>query len=244
MKAPKNKQKSAVNRRARQNKTSGSSVDSAIISQHHSGGNAFVLSHRGDLTQTALRFDLGNSRPPINYRSQIVWTEATYSDQISVSGVLGFTERNYQFTCNSSTTLSAMRTIYDQYCIYAAVVRVTPEIVAGTAYAGRLVTAIDYDNVNALGSFSAIANFSNALVETVVPGMSMERFVKPCVAPAVYDTGSATFTGYGTGRLWLDSANGTIPHFGLRFGVSNPVSPLAYTIDITTTLIVGFRNSI
>jgi len=137
-----------------------------------------------------------------------------------------------------------MRSIYDQYCIYAAVVRITPEIVSGSTYAGRIVSAIDYDNITNLGSFASIANFSNALVQTVVPGMSMERYVKPCVAPAIYDTGSATFTGYGTGRVWLDSASGTVPWFGLRFGVSNAGTLFSYTIDITTTIVAGFRNSI
>jgi hypothetical protein len=144
------------------------------------------------------------------------------------------------------TTLVGLAPFFDQYCIYSVTVNVTPDYegAGSTLYTfGSVATAIDYDNTTSLGGgFNALLGYSSAVVAELNTGQSIQRYIKPCVAPALYNA-SAAFSGYGVSRMWIDSASTSVPHYGFRaIFVSNSVSGLSITYDVN--YVIGLRNNI
>jgi hypothetical protein len=235
-----------VSRRSRQNKNP-NSTDDLIIRTHHSAAAGDVASNLALDMRLKTISTAGVQRPPSNYRSMIYWAESSYEVNLSLpaSGILG--QNNLTFSANASPKLTNLTAQFDQYLIYAAVVRWFMDSTLNTAPAvsyGRICTAIDFDNANTLTSFGAFEDDSTAQVDTLIVGKSWERFLKPCVTPAIYN-GSSSFSGFGVGRYWIDSASNAVPHFGLRTGVvGNPSTTQAYNLVGVVTLIMGFRNSV
>jgi len=179
--------------------------------------------------------------PPLNFLNGIHWIQDNYFGSFSVASS-GITESNFSFQLNQVNDYTSYQQVFDQYCIYSVCARITPNVIsASTGGMGVLATAIDYDSVANLASFSSIQDFGTCNVVQVTPGISVERYLKPCVAPAVYNYGGG-FNGYGTSRLWLDSASSGIAHYGLRIIFSG--ATVAYSGSVQITLVLGFRNSV
>lgn len=180
--------------------------------------------------------------PPRNLRNQIIWVQGKLQTTLTISNTVP-TENNFAFRFNDLTDLVGLAAFFDQYCIYSCTVNITPDFegAGSTLYTfGSVATAIDYDNINA-SSFAGVEAFNSCVVCELTPGQSLQRYVKPCVAPALYTTASA-FSGYGVQRLWIDSAVTTVPHYGLRtYFISNTVSGLSCSYDFN--YVVGLRNN-
>jgi hypothetical protein len=134
---------------------------------------------------------------------------------------------------------------FDQYCIYAVLFRAyldSNATVTNTYLtSGRIATAIDFDSAANPANMAALQSYNNVMEDTLSAGNSYERFVKPCVN-SVMQAGSGT--GYGVGRYWLDSINLSVPHYGVKVGVIGYPGTVNGNMIITTTYIVGFRNSL
>lgn len=180
---------------------------------------------------------------PPSLRNNITWVQGKVQITQAISNSTP-TEANQDFRLSYVTDLAGLASYFDQYCIYAITVSVAPswEGAGSTLYNfGTCITAIDYDNVNNLSSFTAVEAYQSAVVLEMSPGNAIQRFLKPCVAPALY-TSAGSFSGYGVERLWVDSSVTTVPHYGLRvFFISNTVSGLSATIDVN--YVIGFRNN-
>jgi hypothetical protein len=181
---------------------------------------------------------------PPSLRNNITWVQGKVQIVQTISNSVP-TEANQQFQLSFLADLVGLASYFDQYCIYAITASIAPSFEgAGSALYtfGTCITAIDYDNVSNLGSFAAVEAYNSAVVLEMTSGNAIQRFLKPCVAPALYTAG-ASFSGYGVKRMWIDSSVTTVPHYGLRIlFISNSVSGLTATIDLN--YVVGFRNNI
>jgi hypothetical protein len=171
----------------------------------------------------------------------IHWIQSTYSGNYTVSSS-AITENNLQFTLASLNAYSSWVALFDQYCIYSAHVRLSIIGEGYTTSLGTLATAIDYDSTGNLGTYVGIQDYSTVQVNTVEVGMSYERFIKPCVASALYNVSTAGFSGYGIARSWVDCVNSGVPHYGFRAIWNGNASTV--TATYTVTLVLGFRNNI
>jgi hypothetical protein len=205
-------------------------------------GKAMVLAPSSDYTRRQPSFSLIQT-PPKNFMSQIHWVRGKTQAVVTISNSVP-TESNYSFTLNGLVDLAGLNGYFDQYCLYSVAVSIAPsfEGAGSTLYTfGTCLTAIDYDNVTNLGTAAAVEAYNSCVMFEMSPGQSIQRFYKPCVAPAIYNS-SAAFSGYGISRCWIDSAQTGVPHYGFRsFFISNSVSGLSCTFDFD--VVVGFRNN-
>jgi len=215
-------------------------IDRELVSSTRTTGRESTNFPAEDFLRSAPSMSLSQT-PPKNIRGQIHWVQAQYARVQSLSSS-GNTEFNIQFALNDITNVVGLTNFFDQYCIYSIVVTLQCNDVgvSATTETGRGYTAIDYDNTNNLGSEAAIQAYGTCVA--FIPGRSVQqRFIKPCVAPALYNAG-AVFTGYGVARAWCDCASPGIIHYGFRsFFSGNGVSGI--NLDYIITYVVGFRNN-
>lgn len=206
-----------------------------------------VIVNRVDYQFKVPSFSITQS-PPRNLRNQIYWFQKTVTFLSSKSiSYTSDTEYNTSFTVSNliPNEVTALLSLFDQYCIHTIVihVNVVNSLLNFSGTAGRLTTAIDYDNVGNLGSEAAVQEFSTAQTVEVTQGTSVERVLKPCVDLAVYQLSG---TGYGPTRVWLDSVSNAVPHYGFRsYWTGNTYNSGGGLIaDYVVTSVLGFRQSI
>jgi hypothetical protein len=181
--------------------------------------------------------------PPRQFLNQICWVQGKTNNIVTISNTVP-TEQNYQFSLSDVADLAGLAGFFDQYCIYSVTVSISAifEGAGSTLYSfGSVVTAIDYDNVASLGSQASLLAFGSSVTTDLNPGQAIQRYLKPCVAPALYNA-AASFSGYGVERMWIDSSVRTVPHYGFRsFFTANTVSGNSVAFDIN--YVFGFRNN-
>jgi len=210
-----------------------------IASSHHSAAPVSTVMVSQDFTPKVPSWAL-TQKPPMNIKSMIYWVQENIQTNFAVAS--STVESNYAFQISAINAVNSYLAIFDQYCIYAVYVRMIPNTeypASGTL--GSLATAIDYDNTNNLGSWTAIQDYGTVNITQVESGVSVERYIEPCVAPALFNAGGA-FTGFGVGRYWVDSANSGVPHYGFRSYTNG--STISYVMLVNVTYILGFRNTV
>jgi len=234
--------KSRKGRGGSSSSSSSHTTDLAIAQSAQVVGKAQVITPKADFDRRAPSWMLVQT-PPRNLRNQIMWVQGKYQLVVTISNTVP-TEKNFTFQFTDLPDLVGLASYFDQFCIYCVTVNLTPDFegAGSTLYTfGSVVTAIDYDNVAALGAFAQVESFNSAVVAELASGQSIQRYIKPTVAPALYTT-AAAFSGYGVQRLWIDSASTGVPHYGFRsLYISNSVSGLSVTYDIN--MVVGVRNN-
>jgi hypothetical protein len=217
-------------------------VDRELVNSSYVVGRAEVIFPKADLEAPLPDWKL--TQHPPSLRGNITWVVGRLQTILTISNSVP-TENNVAFRLSDLVDLVGLAAFFDQYCIYAVTVNVTPnfEGAGSTLYTfGTCVTAIDYDNINNLGSLQAIEAFQTAETFEMAAGQSIQRFIKPAVAPALYTTGSPALAGYSVQRMWVDSSDTGVPHYGFRsFFVSNTVAGNSVVNDFT--YVVGFRNN-
>jgi len=180
--------------------------------------------------------------PPRGFLTTIHWLQTNVSYvNVGTIATSGITENNYFFQLYSLNAVNSIVALFDQYCIYAVNVRVQAARESGdSGNFGSIATAIDYDNVNNLGSFTALQDYSTCVTSQLEPAVSYERFIKPAVAPVVYQSSG---TAYSVDRMWINCSNTSVQHYGLRLMFSgNTASGLTYNVFIS--YVIGLRNNI
>ena len=142
--------------------------------------------------------------------------------------------------------------IFDQYRIREVLVRIkarnnavsvfntaSPNGAVPTAYIVR-----DLDDGTALSAVIDALQYDNC--QTFNGQEDCVVRYQPAVTPAVY--GGGAFSGYAVERsdkLWLDIANTTIPHYGLKIeiGPLTATTTSSWVWDITAEAIVEFQNT-
>jgi hypothetical protein len=178
--------------------------------------------------------------PPKDFENQILWV--TDTAEVSTNYTAGGAVFNAQsFQISDYFTLPSFASLFDQYCIYAVDCNFTFEISNSTVTPGTFGTAIDFDSSSIPTNYGTLENYSSYQAVPVTQGTTLKRFVKPCVTPSVYNNSTA-FSGYSVGRQWIDSANTSVPHYGIKYGVHG--NSTAFTGRLYTRIVVGFRNKL
>jgi hypothetical protein len=213
-----------------------------IAASVHSGEPADRVINAADYTYRPQSW-VFTQTPPKSIRNQIHWFQKTVTlvngQSISTSVPV---EYNYAFTIATLTPeYTALLSVFDQYAIHSVFIHLNvSNFSTNSGTAGRVTTALDYDNVANLGSEGALQEFASAQTCEVAPGINIERVLMPTVDPQLYQTAG---TGYGAARMWVDSASSSVPHYGYRsYWANNTVSSLSF--DLVVTSVFGFRNSI
>jgi hypothetical protein len=213
-----------------------------LVRDHHAATRADVLTVPADYKNNIRNWSLRQS-PPKNFVRAVHWITSTIRGSFSTNTTGVPVEANQSFILNQNVSdYSSYASVFDQYCIHSAVVRLTPQASTGGSNQtyGRLITALDYDNVANLGSETLLLQYNTAVETELVIGKSMERAVRPALAPALWSGGA--FSGYGVSRMWLNSTSTGVPHYGVRIMVVGAGNQIA--MDYIVTVIVGFRNDI
>jgi len=224
---------------------SGGGVDAAFVSDHHAAGRGDVVSVPGDYRRKPLSFLL-NQSPPRNFANGITWITDTWVSSDPISGAGSISEPNLAFQLNQCANSGNIIAMFDQYCIYAVHVSFTLAPVAITTQAvayGQLYTAVDFDNINAISTVSAISQYSSMEFSEIIPGKSHERYVKPCVG-AIVGASNASAVTTSPQRMWVNSASAAQPHYGLRVLIVGNTTTQTYNLDVVARFIVGCRNTI
>ncbi len=147
---------------------------------------------------------------------------------------------------NQVSTLSAL---FDQYRIDRIHLRIRPKntafFLASVASPNQsspdVWVAADFDDGSTPTSVASIREYQNAVVLNA--GDSLDMIIEPSVTPAVYSGGA--FSGYGVeASRWLDVANTSIPHYGVKIGITalQASATYSYQWDVEAWYTVSFRN--
>jgi len=218
----------------------GNPADRQLMASSHRGGPAMRVTVPEDMARQAISTLITQS-PPKNLRTKIVWItqQVNIVSQLSISNSV-YTEANYAFKLTDISNYSTWSSLFDQFCLYSvsiSVVPIAPNLTTGAL--GRLTTAIDYDNTNNLSTEFAVQQYSSALTVEVSPGMTVQRFIKPCNKSGVY--AGTSVTNGSVSRLWVDANAQAVSHYGFR-SIWNLNNYSSLTADYLATYCVGFRN--
>jgi len=200
------------------------------------GGAGVIKSNKGDL---ALK-PPGNRVPriPKSLRNQIVWISGSMELSTITWSTSVVIENNYSFILQNLPNYTSCQNLFDQYCIAQASVSLYSGYPPGaTGTPPKLYTAIDFDNSTNLGTVAAIEAYASCKIVDFTIGKVVTRSVSPCVKTNVSNVANA-----GVAQSWVDCAQSSINHFGIRtmFGISGS----SYSCQPTLQLVVAFRNVI
>lgn len=156
------------------------------------------------------------------------------------------------FTVGDLPQISSFSNLFDQYRIEEIHLRLRSHNPAAfnadqssTNYADPYMSVVvDRDDGTNPSSMAMLQDYDN---QVVVQGSdSVDLVLEPSITPAVFATGS--FSGYAieksAGGMWLDMANTSIPHYGVKFGVI-PLATSTTSIwqwEVTSWYKVSFKN--
>lgn len=178
---------------------------------------------------------------PRNITSQIVW-DVVKIDTSFMTSTSGLTEYNYSGSLSMHPQGTTWTQLFDQWSIpfmsYTMQSQIAPGSVNGPT---TLYSALDFDNINALGSISTLEDFSSCEVMVMGQGAVNLRSVRPsCKLQTQFITGNGLSTV--SGPVWCDSTTTTVVFNGIRHIFSATLSP--QPILGTATLYFCFRNTI
>jgi len=136
--------------------------------------------------------------------------------------------------------------LFDQYRIVKVEYRFIPNNKVGSPepvssqLMPNFMTVIDYDDGNNPGTIAMLREYQSALFHD--PHKEVVRVIKPRIAVAAYAGGG--FSSYANQTSWIDIASTTVPHYGLKLGVTGGnlgQTQLSYWY-LVTTIHVEFRH--
>jgi hypothetical protein len=174
------------------------------------------------------------------------------STQISYIGQTGATAEfgAMAFSLQDLDQVTSFTALFDQYRIDRVIVQIRTRnnalalnsVTAVNAEPPSLLFVIDRDDSTAPTLLAQLREYDNCQIMGC--DQSAEIDLEPSVTPAVFASGS--FSGYGSARtgMWLDCANTSIPHYGVKFGVSalNSSTTAAWYWDLYFWYFLSFRN--
>jgi len=222
------KTRSAVNRRARQNKAPKSQMKKSDVSREWS-----LISMPRPVAGLRLNDNLVYSFVQIQTLPSVVTSSTSVPTFISIGSSL-----------NALPQAASFQALFDQYRIKEVELWFEPatSTVTGstsTTSTGQTYSVIDYDDGNNLTSVSAALQYQNCLVSDVSHG-HYRRF-RPHVAIAAYS--GSTFTAYANqSSQWIDVVSSGTPHYGFKAVID--VTSAAVMFNATSRIHIEFRNLI
>lgn len=150
-------------------------------------------------------------------------------------------ETNYQFSLNSHPNMAALVATFDQYCVVqASVTFMSAQAPGSTAQLVEIHTAIDFDNITNVVTFTALDQYDDLRVHELGPGANrnVTRSVIPCMKLS-----SAAGTGATTSRQWVDCAFPLVNWFGIR-SIIAPTIGAALPLIAEVTVWFAFRGRV
>jgi len=198
------------------------------------GGAGVIRSNKSDLAVKP-----PSSRVPKIPRSianQIVWIGGSLDlPTITVSSSV-VVETNFAFLISQLPNYGNLCGTFDQYFIGEATISFYSQYPSGGgAWPAKLYTALDFDNTTPCGTVAALEAWSTLKITEMGPTKCAVRSVRPCVKSTVSNVANSGVT-----RCWIDTAQTSINHFGIRSIVG--IAGATYPIYPTQQLLVAFRN--
>ncbi len=161
-----------------------------------------------------------------------------------------FLNTTIAFQLSDIPNVSTLAALFDQYRIDKVLLRVksrnnavfvantaSPNGAVPTAYAVR-----DIDDASALSTMSDYLQYDTCLTFSGEEDFVIE--LTPSVTKAVFSSGA--FSGYTVDQpCWLDIANTSIPHYGVKIGVGGLTASTtsSWAWDVTAEYIVSFMST-
>lgn len=175
---------------------------------------------------------LRSTMPPIaipkQVRNLIHYFKSSYDTQW-VSSTTVATFQALYFTLSNVTDAGSYETIFDEYAIQAACIRIIPiqGPNATNTLEGTLWTVLDHDDANVLASTTAAQEYSSVMITRGTQGQT--RVVYPRLAEASY---SGAFTSFTNTRAWCDVASPNIQHYGLKAAIGASTTATLYQVEV------------
>lgn len=162
-----------------------------------------------------------------------------YVNTISTSAIV---EVNYNFDLQQHPQAASWAALFDQWCIPQVSMTWRSQMPPGsTGSESILYTALDFDSIGALGSISAIEDYSSCQLTAMTPGRTVTRSIRPCLKVSTQQIGAGNVNSTLV-RTWQDSGATSASWNGLRsiYGTAS----VAYNVTATLLIWYGFRNPI
>lgn len=154
-----------------------------------------------------------------------------------------------EFKLDDLSQVATFSSLFDQYRIDRVHLRIRPKntafFLASVASPNQaspdILLVADFDDSTAPASSSELKQYQNVVIMN--GGDSLDAIIEPSLTPAIYSGGA--FSGYGVeNSRWLDIANTSIPHYGVKFAVTalQATATYSYQWDVEAWYQVSFRN--
>lgn len=212
--------------------------DRVIGHMFHTGARGDVLEWMDDYQSQPITTTISQS-PPRNLRNQIYWrTEGRMQSFTTSTSVPN--APTYNFVLSDIFDVASLAAIFDQFCIYAVKISITPNFASGASLSlGSLYSVLDFNDTTALTSSSDALSYGSCKQSVLMPGKTHERFIKPMIASTAYRT--SALSSYTGSRTWVDIAYPSTPHFGLKLWIDSVVN--SSTVLVYFEYILGFRQA-
>lgn len=176
-------------------------------------------------------------RQPVHYFKQSI-----YSMGSVVASSSGDSFVNFTFTVANLPNLTALTSLYDQYCIKGIKVRIIPRFnsadVVSTTQPPALWSIIDYDGTYPT-TLDGLTQYQNLKITRGTGEHT--RYLKPKLLNYIYQTsvGNAYTP---RANQWVDCANSTVAHYGMCVGVPQIFVGDSCKWDTIVTYYLAFKN--
>jgi len=209
-----------------------------FVSSNTSSGTALRVRDADDLSRRPTAPDVNRMKMPKNIQTQVHWFSSGWSKSTALANN-AITEFNQSFALGDIQPAASLVALFDQYAIFAVYARIIVQTTAPIATTIPVyTTALDFDNITNIANQLTLRGYSTSVTSPI--GTVQERYIEPCNSPALYS--GAVFTHFGQSRMWVDCANFTTPHYGLRLIVAPLGAAVTGSIDVELTYVVCCRN--
>lgn len=198
-------------------------------------------------------------RQPVHYFKRMCRISDVTASYNSATGVSTAIAGTYALSLDSLPNYTEFTSLYDQYQIKGIKLTFVPSgnsyitstisgVSTGNGF-GRFHTVLDYDDSAVPASENELLQYQT--LKTTAGYRSHSRYFKPKVQFSVADNDAIGTVASAAPRanVWLDCANPTIDHLGLKVWCSAPVNSAAttntsclITYSVYATLYLAFKN--
>jgi len=157
------------------------------------------------------------------------------------------TTGSFGFTLADLDQVSQLIALFDQYRIDMVEVFIRPSIggysapAAGADLPPEFVVVADFDNLTVPTGLAYVRQYDNA--RDVAPYEGLYLKFRPILTMAAYSGGA--FSGYSTqGDVWLDAANTTVQHYGIKWALGAWAGSGIISWRVETYYYVSFKSTI
>lgn len=174
------------------------------------------------------------------------------NDTIVANQNLGETLETYRFGLQNCLNANTYATMWDQYRINKVVITWTPirtQMVqanvedvtpSSTTNIPSWVVAKDFDDLTPTSYTDTRTRFGS-VVRLATQGGKM--IIRPACLSEIYQSTLTTAYSPNYGK-WIDTANNSVPHYGVRFAMEAAEPSGQYALECKTKIYVSFKNRV